>query len=79
MLKSIDVIIDISLKEKKKYNQNIARSSDDNVGCIRNYDEIFDFKFRGNWYTCAVLKCQSSSLDVFVKNGIEKCVFFFFY
>jgi hypothetical protein len=76
---SSDAIINVSLKGKKKYIGNLIKSDDDNLGYIRYYDEIFDFKLRGSTYTCAVLKCQTSSLslDDFIKNGIEKNVFFF--
>jgi carbamoylphosphate synthase large subunit len=74
--KSTDVIIDVSLRGKKKYNQNMVRNKDDNVGYIRSYDEIFDFDLRGNRYTCVVLECKIPSLDEFAKNGIKKNVYF---
>jgi hypothetical protein len=42
--KSTDVIIDISLKGKKKYKQNMISNKDDSLGYIRYYDDIFDYE-----------------------------------
>jgi UDP-galactopyranose mutase len=76
--KSTEVIIDISLKGKKNYNQNMMWSKDDNFGYVGCYDEIFDYELGSSLYTCAVLKFQCLSLDYFAKDGFEKMVFFFF-
>jgi hypothetical protein len=74
-LKNIEVIMDISSKGKF-FNRNI--SADENISYLKYYDEIFDSKLEDSVNTCAILILQCPSLSEFIKNGIDKNVFFSF-
>jgi hypothetical protein len=72
--KNIKVIMDISSKEKY-YNRNIFANEE--ISYLKYYDEIFDYKLGDNVYTCAILKVQFPSLSEFIKDRVDKIVFFF--
>jgi hypothetical protein len=74
--KNIKVIMDISSKGKF-LNRDICANED--LSNFKYYDEIFDYKIGDSVYTCAILKLQCPSLSEFIKNGMDKNVFFFFF
>jgi sulfatase maturation enzyme AslB (radical SAM superfamily) len=77
--KHTDVIIDISLKGKELHNFSLHCLGDENQKDIVNYDEMFDCEIDGNVYSCAVLRFENPTLGAYIKNEIDKRVFFFFF